>query len=229
MKKLLLGAVVLLGMTAVNAQETKFGVKAGYAMSTLKTELYDSEGVEMNSKMKSTFYVAGLVEHKMNDQFALQAELGYAPLGGKFNTTFKDEDGYEVTLSNKVNLGTIYMPLMAKYYFTEFMNVHAGVNLQYTISAKMKSGTNFGDDSLGLGDWAEDMFNSEVDIKKYVKPFSVSPFIGVEYNLENGMFFDARYNLGVMNIAKNNGDDTMFSSTKNSFLQVGLGFKFGGN
>jgi hypothetical protein len=230
MKKLLLGVGVLfLGVTAIKAQETKFGVKAGYAMSTLKTEFPAEAEMEVNSKMKSTFYIAGLVEHKMNDQFALQAELGYSPLGGKFNATYKDENGDKVTMSNKVNLGTIYMPLMAKYYFTEFMNVQAGVNLQYIISAKMKVSENLGDDTLGVGDWAEDMFAEETDIKKYVKPFSVSPFIGLEYNLENGMFFGARYNLGVMNIAKSNGDDTMFSTTKNSFLQVGLGFKFGGN
>jgi hypothetical protein len=230
MKKLLLGVGVLfLGATAIKAQETKFGVKAGYAMATLKAEFPDEEGMTINSKMKSTFYVAGLVEHKMNDQFAVQAELGYTPLGGKFKSTYTDPaSGDKTELSHKINLGTIYMPLMAKYYFNEAMNVQAGVNLQYIISAKYKLGDSVGDDPWGIGSALEDMIGSEKDIKKDVKPFSATPFIGLEYVLENGMFFGARYNLGVMNIAKNNGDNTEFTTMKNSFLQVGLGFKFGG-
>ncbi len=229
MKKLLLTGAILVSAFALKAQETKFGVKAGYSMSTLKTEIPDSEGATVNSKMKSTFYVAGLVQHKFNDQFGVQAELGFSPLGGKYNVTMKDSNGDPMTMSYKMNLGTIYMPLMAKYYFTEFMSVNVGINLQYIVTAKMKSAENLGDDAWGLGDLAEDMIAEEQDIKKYIKPFSVSPFVGVEYNLENGMFFDARYSLGVMDISKKNGDNQVFGTTKNSFLQIGLGFKFGGN
>lgn len=229
MKKILLVASVILMGAVAKAQETRFGAKAGFSMSNLKTEFSneDMEGVEVNSKGKATFYVAGLVEHKFNDKFAVQAELGYSPLGGKYNLLDKeDEDG--MTISNKFTLGTIYAPLMAKYYFTEFMNVHIGASLQYIISAKNKTGENFGDDSFGFGDYIEDLVGEEQDIKKYVNPFSVNPFLGLEYNLENGMFFDARYYLGVMDISKKvNGEG--YDSLKNSFLQVGVGFKFWGN
>ncbi len=224
-KTLLAAAIVTIGL--VSAQETRFGVKGGYSMSMLNTK-YEVADVEINSKAKHTFYVAGLAEHKFNDQFAVQAELGYSQLGGKYNSSEMDINNETITMSNKITLGTVYVPLMAKYYFTEFMNVHLGANLQYVVSAKSKVGENLGDDSLGLGDWVEDMVGEERDIKKYVKPFSVSPFVGVEYNLENGIFFDARYYLGVMNIADKT-EVTGIKSMKNSFFQVGMGFKFGGN
>jgi len=41
--------------------------------------------------------------------------------------------------------------------------------------------------------------------------------------LENGLFFDARYNYGISDLSKSEGKVT------NSFLQIGVGFKFGGN
>lgn len=54
---------------------------------------------------------------------------------------------------------------------------------------------------------------------------NLAPFLGVEYALENGLFFDARYSLGVSNLSNDNSGGTI----KNSFAQVGVGFKFGGN
>ena len=61
------------------------------------------------------------------------------------------------------------------------------------------------------------------DIKDETKSLNLAPFIGAEYQLPNGMFFDARYNIGVTNLVKDpEGDE----SAKNSFFQIGLGYKF---
>ncbi|WP_326983757.1 hypothetical protein VUJ46_04230 [Chryseobacterium sp. MYb264] len=54
---------------------------------------------------------------------------------------------------------------------------------------------------------------------------NITPFIGAEYRLENGLIFDARYNYGISNLAKDAGD----GKVTNSFAQIGVGFKFGGN
>ena len=44
----------------------------------------------------------------------------------------------------------------------------------------------------------------DVDIKKDIKSLNLAPFLGVEYMLENGLFFDARYSLGVSNLSNDN-------------------------
>ncbi len=83
MKKLLLVASVVLMGVAVSAQETRFGVKAGYSMSTLKVDGDQDDLEERSTDPSHTFYVGGLVEHKFSDTFGIQGELLYSPLGGK--------------------------------------------------------------------------------------------------------------------------------------------------
>ncbi|MFY7813775.1 MAG: PorT family protein, partial [Chryseobacterium taeanense] len=65
----------------------------------------------------------------------------------------------------------------------------------------------------------------EQDIKDDIKKLNIAPFVGVEYMLENGLFFDARYSLGVSNLS----NDGSGGKVTNSFAQIGVGFKFGGN
>ena len=87
MRKLfLVGALALFG--AVNAQQTKFGLKAGYALSSINSKvleeiLEDEFGVNGDNKSKSGFFVGAFVEHKLNEKFALQGEVQYANLGGQ--------------------------------------------------------------------------------------------------------------------------------------------------
>lgn len=218
MKKLLLGAVVLLGMTAVKAQETKFGVKAGGVMSTMKIDNELDDFGARSMKPKYSFYVGGLVEHKFNDKIAVQAELLYSMLGAKENIS-GEEGGMYFGEQSKITMGTILLPISAKYYIVDRFSVSAGASFGYIISAKQKTviGTNLPVDLEIEG-------GGEQDIKNDLKSLNIAPFIGVEYNLENGLFFDARYNLGITNLNKNGA-----GSAKNSFAQVGIGFKFGGN
>ena len=212
MKKLLLtGAIAL--FAAVNAQETKFGAKAGYAMSSLTLE---SDGQTETTDAKHTFYVGGLVEHKFNDNIGLQGELLYSPLGGQENLD-EEFSGYYVKGSSKINLGTLMIPVSVKYYPVENLAIGAGLNFGIIMSAKADYESNLPAELV-------DFVNGETDIKDEINSLNLAPFIGAEYNLENGLFFDARYNLGVSNLAK---DATDGSSVKNSFLMVGIGYKFG--
>ncbi|WP_276834143.1 MlaD family protein, partial [Chryseobacterium cucumeris] len=96
----------------------------------------------------------------------------------------------------------------------------AGVNVGIILTANQK--TVIGSDFLDVEMEGE---GGDVDIKKDIKSLNLAPFLGVEYMLENGLFFDARYSLGVSNLSNDNSG----GSVKNSFAQVGVGFKFGGN
>lgn len=219
MKKLLLiGAIALLGAN-INAQEFRFGPKAGYSLSMLKAE-GDGESYKFDSK--STFYAGAMAEYKINDKFAVQGELLYSPIGGKQEESVTySEGGVTVTGSEKSDfkLGSVQIPISAKYYATENLAFGLGVNVGVITSAKVEYTTTVS--GMGI---SQSESGSE-DIKDNVKTLNLAPFVGAEYTLENGLFFDARYNLGVSNLIKNpEGNETL----KNSFLQVGVGFKFGG-
>ncbi|MGO4709232.1 porin family protein [Chryseobacterium sp. 2TAF14] len=222
MKKLLLVAVVaLMGSSVVKAQETRFGVKAGYSMSTLK---YESDLGSEESDPMHTFYVGGLVEHKFGDKFGIQGELLYSPLGGKVVIREEDEEdpGNFFNLKSKTTLGTLLIPVSAKYFITEGLSVSAGASFGIILSAKQKTVFDGGLNIPGIEIGAED----ETDVKDQTNTLNIAPFVGAEYMLENGLFFDARYNLGVSNLVKN---PEFNETSKNSFFQIGVGFKFGGN
>jgi len=221
MKKLLLVASVILMGVSVNAQEVRFGVKAGYSMSTIK---YESDLGSESSDPVHTFYAGGLVEYKISDKFGLQGELLYSPLGGKYVIKEEDEDDPDTffNLKTKTTLGTLLIPVSAKYFITENLSVSAGASFGVILSAKQETVFDAGFNIPGV----EIGTDNEIDIKDQTNTLNIAPFIGAEYMLENGLFFDARYNLGVSNLAKN----PEFNETaKNSFLQIGVGFKFGGN
>jgi len=220
MKKfLLLTAVAVIGMSA-KAQEFRFGPKAGFAMSTLKIDQNQDDLGKRNMDPKYTFYIGGMAEYKINDNFGFQAEVLYSPLGGK-----EKIDGVNVGImyvgeKTEVNLGTLLVPVSAKYFITEGFSVAAGANFGIILSAKQK--TVIGSDFMNVeveGD------SGEVDIKDDIKKLNIAPFVGVEYMLENGLFFDARYSLGVSNLS----NDGSGGKVTNSFAQIGVGFKFGGN
>lgn len=218
MKKFLLVAAIAILGANVTAQEFRFGPKVGVAMSTLKIDNKQDDLGKRNTDPKYTFYVGAMAEYKISDKFGLQGEVLYSPLGGK-EKIGGSESGVYFDEQSKITFGTILVPVSAKYFITEGFSVAAGVNVGIILTAKQKTviGTNLPIDVEIEGG------EGEVDIKKDVKKLNLAPFVGVEYMLENGLFFDARYNLGVSNLSNTGGKVT------NSFAQIGVGFKFGNN
>ncbi|MGG7469545.1 porin family protein [Chryseobacterium arthrosphaerae] len=221
MKKLLLiAATAVLGISA-NAQEFRFGPKAGFAMSTIRMDNKQDDLDARKMSPKYTFYIGGMAEYKFNDQFALQGEVLYSPLGAREKIDGVNAGGIFVGEQTKVTFGTLLVPVSAKYFITEGFSVAAGLNVGIILTAKQK--TVLGSDFFDVEVEGED--TKDGDIKKDIKSLNLAPFLGVEYALENGLFFDARYSLGVSNLSNDNSGGTI----KNSFAQVGVGFKFGGN
>ncbi|WP_415327471.1 porin family protein [Chryseobacterium sp. MMS23-Vi53] len=220
MKKiLLLAAVAVMGLSA-NAQEFRFGPKVGFAMSTLKIDEKQDDLNARKMSPKYTFYIGGMAEYKINDNFGFQAEVLYSPLGAKEKIDGVNAGVVFVGEQTKVDLGTLLIPVSAKYFITEGFSVAAGANFGVILSAKQKSvvGSDFFDIEVeGEG--------GEVDIKDDIKKLNIAPFVGVEYMFENGFFIDGRYSLGVSNLS----NDGSGGKVTNSFAQVGVGFKFGGN
>ncbi|KIC63884.1 porin family protein [Chryseobacterium taiwanense] len=220
MKKLLLIAAVAVMGSSAYAQEFRFGPKAGFAMSTMKIDENQDDLGKRSMDPKYTFYIGGMAEYKINDNFGFQAELLYSPLGAKEKIDGINAGIMFVGEQTKVNLGTVLVPISAKYFITEGLSVAAGANFGVILSAKQKTviGSDFADMEI-------EGESGEVDIKDDIKKLNIAPFVGVEYMFENGFFIDGRYSMGVSNLS----NDGSGGKVTNSFAQIGVGFKFGGN
>ena len=107
MKKLLLcAAIAVFGLSSMNAQETKFGVKAGADFSSSKVK-----GGPISVTVSETgFYVGGFAEVGISDAFTFQPEVLYVSIDGD---------------------GLVRVPLMAKFGVGEKLDVLAGPALGF--------------------------------------------------------------------------------------------------
>jgi opacity protein-like surface antigen len=221
MKRILLASAIAL-FAGLNAQ-TKFGVKAGYALSTLNLGENDVQfnGVGASMKSKSGFYVGALVEHKFNNKFAIQGEVEYANLGGKAEATLP----YGTKVTENITLNRIIIPVSAKYYITPELGVFAGpyMTIRTNTTAKISvsgvpAGTTADPNTIKEG---ENIVAKE--FSSLMKQTDFGLFLGADYNVYKGLFVDARYSFGLTNMVKTPVDN---ENVKMNFLQIGVGYKF---
>ena len=207
MKKIFTTLVVAVAtILTVNAQEVKFGARAGLNFSTLSfSEI--SNGADSRAKIdtdfKANFHFGVFTEIVFTNQMFLEVGVAYSQQGSKLKSIESFRLG--VSREKKVydnsyfSVNMINIPVWLKYDIHGF-RPKVGVNLGYLASMEAKieeiTTTYKGDDSFdfGLG-------------------------IGAEYNLPMGLFFDANFNLGLTSLGNN-------PSAKNRVFQIGIGYKF---
>ncbi|TYP98830.1 outer membrane protein with beta-barrel domain [Tenacibaculum adriaticum] len=204
MKKLLLSiAMVAFGLTA-NAQEVKFGAKAGLNIANV------SGDVE-NNDARTSFHVGGVAEIKISDKFSLQPELVYSAQGltSELEETFDDGTNVvTIKADGTLKLDYLNVPVIAKYYVAEGLSLEAGPQIGFLLSAKQK--VEFEGES------------DEQDVKDNFSSIDFGLNFGAGYKLENGLNFGARYNLGLTNVLDTEGDE----SVKNGVFQISVGYFF---
>ena len=175
MKKIILTVAAVFAFGFANAQDgdgAKFGIKAGLNMSNFTGDV-ESDGA-------TSFYVGGLVDLAISENFHIQPELLYSMEG-----------------ADEASISYLRIPVMAKYYVMEGLNLQAGPSLAFKVAA-------------------EDDFVDEA-----TKSMDLGLGIGAAYELPMGLFFDLRYNLGLMDISEVDG-----AEIKNTNFQIGLGYRF---
>ncbi|MCX2681478.1 porin family protein [Galbibacter sp. EGI 63066] len=203
MKKLLLVAVATIGFVFVSqAQEVKFGVKAGINIANLT-------GADEDIDARTSLHIGGVVEFPFSEKFALQPELLFSSQGAKVSES-EEGNSYE----RKLKLNYLNIPVMAKLYLTKGFSLEAGPQAGFLLSAKDKWEATFGTSE-----------SYEDDIKDQLKEIDLSFNFGLGYKLENGLFFSGRYNLGFSDISdfEEEGDD---DKVKNGVFQLSVGFMF---
>ena len=138
---------------------------------------------------------AGLVaEIIVNDKFSIQPELLYSGQGASDTR----EGG------GRIKLDYITLPVLAKFPIASGLSVEAGPQLGFLVSAKYKDN------------------ESNETVKDLYKTMDFGLDAGLEYELNSGVFFQGRYNLGLTDI--NNTDDNRRIS--NGVIQFSIGILF---
>ncbi len=218
MKKLLLFVVLAsLGLVS-NAQEEgiRFGAKAGVNFANISgDETDDVDG-------KTGFHVGAVVEIPLSDKFAFQPELVYSTQGAK--SEFTEDLGGGIldlgttTFEYSTKLNYLNIPLMAKFYPVQGFSIQAGPQIGFLLSGKEKvesSGT-----ALGVSTSA----SAEEDLEN-TNGIDFGLNFGLGYQLDMGLFFDGRYNLGLSNIWDIENEEGDFKQ-QNNVIQLSVGFKF---
>jgi hypothetical protein len=146
---------------AANAQEFRFGPKAGFYVNIklMKTRFCGKR----NMDPKYTFYIGGMAEYKSVINFAFREKFYILHLEQKKNDGINA--GIMFVEQTKINLGTLLVPISAKYFITEGFSVAAGTNVGIILSAKQK--TVIGSD-FWFGD-SEGRYQEMGDIKDLIK------------------------------------------------------------
>lgn len=170
--------------------------------------------------MKVGFHIGGLAELKLSEKFALQPELLFSSQG--FKSNYYDLDDRKVDYN--VNLSYVNIPIMAKFFPIEGLSIEAGPQVGFLVSAKNEL-NDYNNEDLEPGE-------SEIDTKDLYKSLDFGINIGASYEMESGLFFSARYNLGLSKVDDEDfygdvADFGIFSfSRKNRVIQLSAGFMF---
>jgi Outer membrane protein beta-barrel domain len=149
-----------------------------------------------NNAIRTSIHAGLVAEFMISDKFSVQPELLYSGQG--FTNT--GGIGYERSKFDYINL-----PILAKFYLVKKLSLETGPQIGFLISAKNRTNTS----------------NTTVDKQKTV---DLGLNLGAGYELENNVFFQARYNLGLSNI--NNSSNSSAVKYTNAVIQFSVGYFF---
>lgn len=134
MKKLLLSFLALVLIANVNAQDSKFGLKAGADFASLK---FKGDGENLSTS-ETGFYIGAFAEFSISESFSFQPEVLYVSV----------ED-----------LNQIAIPLLAKFPVSEEFNVLVGPSLGIILDTEEgQKSFNFGAEAGVAYDFSENFF-----------------------------------------------------------------------
>jgi hypothetical protein len=147
----------------------------------------------------SDFSAGVLASIPLFSSCALQPEILYSGQGASFSDSFA---------TGKLNYGYLNVPVLFKYQHASGLFAETGPQVGFLLSAKEKDG------------------NQSFDAKSSTQSVDFSWAFGIGYKLPMGLGIDARYNLGLTNLAKGSGSSD--GTVKNSVFQFGLFYMFKG-
>lgn len=209
MKKIIFTAAAVFAFVFANAQDIKFGVKAGVGASTL------SGDVE-NADAKFSGHVGGFAEFKF-DKFAIQPEIQFSLQGAEWELYDYWSEGDYYSSKIEANLVYLNVPIIAKYYVMDKVSVEFGPQIGILLSAK----ADYTYTNSGYYDY--DVDSSDENIRDDLKTIDFGLNFGGAYHLNKNMAVGLRYTLGLTDINDMPYDN---SKVKNQVLQASFAYNF---
>lgn len=163
MKKIFATLIItLLIFESVLAQgNIKYGVTGGLLNSSIDIKI--SNLTSLDAIDKTGFYIGALLDIEATDKLHIQPELTYGSAG---------------------NLSFVYLPVLAKYYITEGLNVQAGP--QFVFSSKLddiKQAIQTVEGVLGVNNNLDDVLNT----------VGMELGFGVGYDISENLMIQVKY------------------------------------
>ena len=205
MKKTILAVAFLATFLTSNAQEIKFGAKAGLNVSSTSVD----RGYDTDISSVVGVHIGCFANFKLDEKFAVQPELLFSTQGFK---EYDNDGGY--IYDDKYKLTYLNLPVSFQYAVASKFNVEAGPQIDFLLSGKAD------------GKYYDPMFDETqtqngVDIKDSLKAVAFGFNVGAGYAITSKLSANIRYHLGLSEI-----DDMEGVKIKNRNFQVGLGYGF---
>ena len=204
MKKFVLSLGLLIGVAcAANAQEARFGVKAGVSLANVS-------GKNTKEAKNLVGATAGVMaDFSFSDLISFHPELLYSQKGAKIESS---STGF--TQTGQIRTGYIDVPLLLRVK-ADGLFFEAGPQVGFLISKKSEQTVTI----QGFG--TRSSTNTSTNGTRKV---DLGYIAGVGYQLPQGLEIGLRYNGGIFDLSDPSGG----SKTRNSVFQLQLGYLFGG-
>lgn len=197
MKRLIFFSLALfIGVMSAQAQ-SGFGLRAGLMFADQKVDVAD--GFNINPKSKTGFDVNLFYDKDLGNGMRIQPELHYTQMGFKI--------GGIPIITPKAELNYLRIPLLLKY---DVLSNNDNMVL-----------------SPIFGPYFSFLLSDDIDLVSLFTnnlPFNDTDFgfdFGLMFNMSSGLYVDARYTLGLQNVA-----DIPVGELKNRGFSAGIGYRF---
>ena len=157
-----------------------------------------NQGGDADSDARIGFNAGVTGLYSLSDKFSVGADVIYSLQGANYEMT----TGVGETDTKPLNASYINVPIYAQFYPVADLglDVKAGIQPGFMLSAE---------------------YDGE-DFSDFYKSFDLGIPVGVGYELDNGLAFDVRYAIGVLNISDLDDD----SNVTNQVFQVNVAYRF---
>lgn len=216
MKSLSLITVLLLVFNSVIYSQTRYddsgmkassGIKGGLNLSSLSTDGNDDKNLKLG------MHAGVFTKIPLSEVFAIQPELLYSNKGMKINY----DESATTDGESKFHLNYIDLPVKLVFNLAKDFEFQVGPYVSYLINAKT-------DTDAEILEYFD--IDSEDELDR-------DHFHTIDYGLTAGLGFDMdplifglNYNLGLNQVAKDEGAENMLGDAKNMVIQVYVGIKF---
>ncbi|UOY07621.1 PorT family protein [Muricauda sp. SCSIO 64092] len=143
-----------------------------------------------NASSRTGFHIGAVAHIGISEKFGVQPELIYSQQGSV-------DDEFDITLK----LDYLTLPILADVTLAEGLSLQAGPQFGFNINSS-----------------AEDSDGNEGE-PEGINDLDIGVVLGAQYTLDSGLFFQARYGLGLSDIT-DDGD------AQNSNISISIGYFF---